>query len=85
MTVREINAVTGVETVRPYTAEELAALPPPPTAEEIEAQRIAAIDAKRIAAYREESDPLFFEWQRGDSTEQAWLDKIAQIKARFPK
>lgn len=39
----------------------------------------------RAEAYREESDPLFFKWQRGESTEQEWLDKIAEIKARYPK
>lgn len=38
----------------------------------------------RRAAYQEEADPLFFEYQRGDATEQEWLDKIAAIKARFP-
>jgi len=38
----------------------------------------------RRAAYQEEADPLFFEYQRGDVTEQEWLDKIAEIKARFP-
>lgn len=43
-----------------------------------------AID-NRADAYRNESDPLFFKWQRGESTEQIWLDKVAEIKARFPK
>lgn len=38
----------------------------------------------RRAAYQEEADPLFFEYQRGDATEQEWLDKIAEIKARYP-
>lgn len=44
-------------------------------------------DAKqnRINAYRDESDPLFFKWQRGESTQQEWLDKVAEIKARFPE
>lgn len=39
----------------------------------------------RINAYRDESDPLFFKWQRGEATEQEWLDKVAEIKARFPE
>jgi len=39
---------------------------------------------KRAAAYREESDPLFFQAQRGEATNQDWLDKIAEIQARFP-
>lgn len=39
----------------------------------------------RANAYREESDPIFFQWQRGSKTEQDWLDKIAEINARYPK
>lgn len=39
----------------------------------------------RAAAYREESDPLFFKAQRGEATQQEWLDKIQEIKNRFPK
>jgi hypothetical protein len=42
-------------------------------------------EAKRQAAYIAESDPLFFKWQRGEATEQAWKDKVAEIKARYPK
>jgi hypothetical protein len=38
----------------------------------------------RASAYRDESDPLFFKWQRGEATEQEWLDKIEEIKERFP-
>lgn len=58
------------------------------TAEEI-VERIAAInfeaEVNRAEAYRNESDPLFFKWQRGEATEQEWLDKVAEIKARYPK
>ena len=35
-------------------------------------------------AYRDESDPIFFKWQRGEATEQEWLDKVAEIKALYP-
>ncbi|MGA0396883.1 MAG: hypothetical protein ACO3O3_06955 [Ilumatobacteraceae bacterium] len=49
-----------------------------------QAQAQAEVDAQRHAAYTAESDPLFFQWQRGEGTEQAWLDKIAEIQARFP-
>lgn len=38
----------------------------------------------RSAAYRNESDPLFFKWQRGEGTEQDWKDKVAEIQARYP-
>jgi hypothetical protein len=38
----------------------------------------------RQAAYQAEADPLYFGWQRGENTEQAWLDKVAEIRARYP-
>jgi len=50
--------------------------PVPPTPEQIA--------ALRQAAYSKESDPIFFMWQRGQATEQEWLDKIAEIKQRYP-
>lgn len=56
------------------------------SAEEIE-QRIADYnfqqEQSRSDAYKNESDPLFFKWQRGEATEQQWLDKIAEIKTRY--
>ena len=53
--------------------------------DEREAQRKAdeAIENRR-AAYSAEADPLFFRAQRGEVTEQEWLDKVAEIKARYP-
>ena len=65
---------------------------PKPTQQELDdawpavqqARQQAAVDAQRHAAYTAESDPLFFQWQRGAGTEQAWLDKVAEIQARFP-
>ncbi len=41
--------------------------------------------ALRRAAYAAESDPIFFMAQRGEATQQQWLDKIAEIKARYPE
>ena len=41
--------------------------------------------ALRRAAYAAESDPIFFMAQRGEATQQQWLDKIAEIKARWPE
>ena len=43
------------------------------------------VENNRRNAYRNEADPLFLKWQRGDATEQDWLDKIEEIKERFPK
>jgi hypothetical protein len=40
--------------------------------------------AMRRAAYAAESDPIFFMAQRGEATQQEWLDKVAEIRARFP-
>lgn len=41
--------------------------------------------AKRKAAYTKESDPLFLEWQydKTPESEEAWRDKVAEIKLRF--
>ena len=38
----------------------------------------------RADAYKLEADPLFFKAQRGEATQQEWLDKIAEIQARYP-
>jgi len=54
--------------------------PPAPTPEEIHAQTRAA----RAAAYREEADPLFFKWQAGEATQEEWLAKREEIRARYP-
>ena len=39
---------------------------------------------KRHEAFVNEADPLYFGWQRGENTEQAWLNKVAEIRARYP-
>jgi len=40
----------------------------------------------RSSAYKAESDPLYMEWQFDQTTEseQAWRDKVTEIKARYP-
>ena len=58
--------------VGPYVAPPVV----PPTPEQTE--------ALRSAAYRTESDPLFFKAQRGEATMSDWLAKVAEIKARYP-
>jgi len=59
------------------------------TKEQVETEKKEAelqqIETNRRNAYRNEADPLFLKWQRGEATEQEWLDKIAEIKERFPK
>jgi hypothetical protein len=49
------------------------------------AKKAAEAEANRKSAYEQEADPLFFKAQRGEATLQEWQDKIAEIKARFPK
>jgi hypothetical protein len=66
---------TQVWNVIALTAEEIA---------EQQAERAAQVEAQRADAYRNESDPLFFKSQRGEATHQEWLDKVAEIKARYP-
>ena len=47
-------------------------------------QKIDRIRKKRLAAYRETSDQLFFESQRGEVPQEVWLQKVAEIKALYP-
>ena len=39
---------------------------------------------RRAKAYTSEADPIFFKAQRGEATQQEWLDKVAEIAARYP-
>ncbi len=43
------------------------------------------IDALRKSAYSSESDHLALEVFRGEIDKSVWLEKIAEIKARYPK
>ena len=64
-----------------------------PSDAEIEAEvaRLTALEPARIAtenrraAYIAESDPLFFKWQAGETTQEEWQAKRNEIKARYPK
>ena len=47
--------------------------------------QLERVREKRAIAYREEADPIFLKYQRGEATKQQWLDKIEEIKERFPK
>ena len=44
----------------------------------------AAVEAARLRAYEQQSDPLFFKWQRGDATELEWREAVAKVKAENP-
>lgn len=65
----------------------------PPTREECESawgQAEAAAEEERVSnarkeAYRLESDPLYFHWKSGEGSEEEWLSKRNEIKARLPR
>lgn len=52
-------------------------------AEEPARQR-AFVEETRRQAYQRDADPLYFGFQRGDNTEQEWLDAVAKVKADNP-
>ena len=44
----------------------------------------AQVERERHAAYISDADPLFFKWQRGTGTEQAWRDAVQAVKDAHP-
>jgi hypothetical protein len=42
------------------------------------------MEGLRKLAYEQESDPLFFKYQRGTAEKSDWLSKIQEIKDRYP-
>jgi hypothetical protein len=50
---------------------------------EYEVARQQVAQARQVA-YREFSDPIFFEYQRGNNTEQDWLDAVQAVKDTHP-
>jgi len=65
---------------------------PKPTQAELDAawpqvqyqNECAVVEAARLSAYEQQSDPLFFKWQRGDGTELEWREAVAKVKAENP-
>lgn len=51
--------------------------------EEIRQQQEANKRARALA-YKEESDPLFFKSERGETTRDEWLAKVEEIRNRYP-
>ena len=43
-----------------------------------------AVQKARQTAYQAESDPIFFDYQRGEVTEQDWLDAVQAVKDAHP-
>lgn len=65
---------------------------PKPTEVELEAQwsdvqyqaQYDAVTVARQAGYRSTSDPIFMQYQRGEATEQEWLDAVQAVKDANP-
>lgn len=55
----------------------------PPAAQTME-ELAAATAHARAEAYRFEADPLFFKYQRGEASREQWLEKVAEIRKRYP-
>ena len=65
---------------------------PKPTQAELDAlwpqvqyeNQVAVVEQARLVAYEQQSDPVFFKWQRGDATEVEWREAVAKVKAENP-
>jgi hypothetical protein len=57
---------------------------PEPEPEKTPQELLQEARENRQSAYTAEADPLFFKYQRGEAEEQEWLDKIEEIRARYP-
>lgn len=44
----------------------------------------SVVEQTRLVAYEQQSDPIFFKWQRGDATEAEWREAVAKVKAENP-
>ena len=76
----EYSGLDWLDDSKKPTEAELLALWPTVQAETARAR----IEQERASAYRESSDPLFFEWQRGDATEAEWLAAVQAVKNAHP-
>ena len=65
---------------------------PKPTQAELDAlwpqvqyeNQVAVVEQARLVAYEQQSDPVFFKWQRGDATEAEWREAVAKVKLDNP-
>lgn len=80
-----------------YVAEDYSTLEwnsdtPKPTQQELDSaypklrydNDYAKVQETRRQAYQRDADPLFFGYQRGDNTEQEWLDAVQAVKDTYP-
>jgi hypothetical protein len=65
---------------------------PKPTQAELDAQwppvqynnQVATVETTRRTQYEAQSDGLFFEWQRGTNTKEAWEAAVQAVKDANP-
>ena len=65
---------------------------PKPTEAELDAQwptvdysnQVSAVETTRRQQYEAQSDGLFFEWQRGTNTKEAWETAVQAVKDANP-
>jgi hypothetical protein len=43
-----------------------------------------AVTVARQSGYQRDSDPIFMQYQRGEATEQEWLDAVQAVKDANP-
>jgi len=80
------------QSIPPHSIVEWDGPDPQPTESELESAYTAAIaemaleqsKQNRAVAYRNESDPLFFKYQRGEVTKEEWEAKVEEIRTRYP-
>ncbi len=64
----------------------------PPTQAELDAQwpavayqqQVAQVETTRRTQYEAQSDGIFFEWQRGTNTKEAWETAVQAVKDANP-
>jgi hypothetical protein len=44
----------------------------------------ASLEEQRRSAYRRTADPLYLKWQRGEATQQEWLDAVQAVRDAIP-
>lgn len=65
---------------------------PKPTLSDLEAEwdqvqyefDYGQVETTRQTLYKSESDPIFFQWQRGEATQEEWLSAVQAIKDANP-